>query len=111
MHPLSSDLLVFLTHRVVNYNRARRCSWGTIVLSQKQTERSRTILSFQKKNERKKRVLKNIGTIYKGRERNGNCLKEHLKSETLSYYQERVLSWERILNQERVLNHLEIIII
>ena len=41
-------------------------------------------------------------------ERNGNCLKERLKSGTRSDYQERVLSRERILNQECVLNHLEI---
>ena len=31
-------------------------------------------------------------------ERNGNCLKERLKSGKRSYYQERVLSRERILN-------------
>ena len=41
--------------------------------------------------------------------KNGNVLKERLKSGTSSYYQERVLSRERILNQECALNHLEII--
>ena len=45
------------------------------------------------------------------KERNGMEIawKEHLKSGTRSYYQERVLSRERILNQKCVLNHLEII--
>ena len=57
----------------------------------------------------KKRFLKNIGTISKRTERNGNRLKRTLKSGTSSYYQERVLSRERILNQECVLNYLEII--
>ena len=37
----------------------------------KNEERSRTIPSFQKKNERIERILKNIGTICKGTERNG----------------------------------------
>ena len=44
-------------------------SWGTIVLSQERTERSRTIPSFPKKNERIERVFKNIRTICKGTER------------------------------------------
>ena len=47
--------------------RAGRRSLETIVFSREQTELSRTIPSFQKKNEHIK-VLKNIGT-------NGNCLK------------------------------------
>ena len=50
-------------------SRAGRRSWGTIVLSRERTERSRTIPPFQKKNERIERVLKNIGTICKGTER------------------------------------------
>ena len=41
----------------------------TIVLSQERTERSRTIPSLGKKNERIERVLKNVGTICKGTER------------------------------------------
>ena len=80
-------------------HRAGRRSWGTIVLSRERTERterSRTIPSFRKKKERKERVLKNIGTICKGTERNGNGLKECLKSGMRSYYQERVLSRECI---------------
>ena len=48
-----------------------------------------------KKNERLERILKNIGTISKRTEQNGNCLKKLL---TRSYYQELILSWERILN-------------
>ena len=36
----------------------------------------------------------------------GIAWKEQL---TLSYYQERILSWERILNRECVLNPLEIV--
>ena len=83
--------------------------WGTIVLSKEQTERWRTIQSFWKKNKRIERVLKNVVTICKGMKKNGNVLKERLKSGTSSYYQERVLSRERILNQECALNHLEII--
>ena len=71
-------------------SRARCRSWGTIVLSQERMERSRT--SFRKKNERIEHILKNIGTICKGTERNGNCLKRRLKSGTRSYYQECVLS-------------------
>ena len=91
--------------------RAERRSRGTIVLSREQTERSRTIPSFWKINERIERVLKNIGTVCKGTEQNRTKIawKEHLKSEASSYYQERVLSQECILNQECVLNHLEII--
>ena len=50
-------------------SRARRRSWGTIVLSRERTERSRKIPTFRKKNERIERVLKNIGTICKGTER------------------------------------------
>ena len=70
----------------------------------------RSFLHENKWNDQE-RVLKNIGTICKGTERNGTeiALKECLKSGTCSYYQERVLSRERILNQECVLNHLEII--
>ena len=49
--------------------RAGCRSWGTIVLSQERTERSRTIPSFPKKNEHIESVLKNIGTICKGTER------------------------------------------
>ena len=59
--------------------RAGHRSWGTIVLSREQTELSRTIQSFRKKNERIKRVLNNIGTICKGTERNGKCLKRTFK--------------------------------
>ena len=51
--------------------RAGRVNGGTIVLSRERTERSRTIPSFRKKNERLERVLKNIGTIGKRTERNG----------------------------------------
>ena len=51
--------------------RAGRVNGGTIVLSREQTERSRTIPSFRKKNERLERVLKNIGTFSKRTERNG----------------------------------------
>ena len=93
--------------------RTGRRSWGTIVLYRERTEWSRTIPSFQKKNERIKRVLNNIGTICKGMERNGteNAWKERSKSGTRSYYQECELSRECILNQECVLNHLEIIFI
>ena len=73
---------------------AGRRSWKTIVLSRERTKRSRMIPSFQKKNERIERVLKNIGTICKGTERNGTEItqKERLKSGMRSYYQERVLS-------------------
>ena len=49
--------------------RAGRVNGGTIVLSRERTERSRTIPSFRKKNERLERVLKNIGTITKRTER------------------------------------------
>ena len=41
------------------------------------------------------------------KERNGNCMKERLKSLTRSYFQERILSWERILNQENVFQELK----
>ena len=56
-------------------SRAGRRSWGTIVLSRERMEQSRMIPSFRKKNERIEPVLKNIGTICKGTEKNGNCLK------------------------------------
>ena len=56
-----------------------------------------------------KHVLKNVGTVYKVTEWNGNFWKELLASGTRSYYQERVLSRELILNQECVLNHIELI--
>ena len=62
--------------------RAGRRSWGTIVLSRKRTERSRTIPSFRKKNESIKRVLKNLGTICKGTERERNDLAEGPRSRT-----------------------------
>ena len=47
-----------------------------------------------KKNKRIEHVLKNVGTICKGTERNGTEItqKERLKSGMRSYYQERVLS-------------------
>ena len=60
-------------------SRAGRVNGGTIVLSRERTERSRTIPSFRKKNERLESVLKNIGTISKRTERNGNCLKRTVK--------------------------------
>ena len=89
---------------------AGRRSWGMIVLSQEQTKQSRTMTyGSEKKSERVERILKNVGTICKGTEWNGNFWKAHLISGTSSYYQECVLSRERILNQEYVLNHLEII--
>ena len=53
------------------YLRAGRINGGTIVLCRERTERSRTIPSFRKKNERLEQVLKNIGTISKRTERNG----------------------------------------
>ena len=59
--------------------RAGRVPGGTIVLSRERTERSRMIPSFRKKNERLERVLKNIGTISKRMERNGNCMKRMVK--------------------------------
>ena len=67
-------------------------------------EQSKTIPSFQNKNERLERVLKNFGIISKRTERNGTGIawKEQLKLLTRSYFQELVLSWERILNQECV---------
>ena len=77
----------------------------TIVLSRERKERSRIV---PKKNKRIERVLKNIGTIYKGTERK-LLEKERLESGTLFYFQECILSRERILNKECVLNHLEII--
>ena len=52
-------------------SRTGRVNGGTIVLCRDRTERSRTIPSFQKKNERLEHVLKNIGTISKRTERNG----------------------------------------
>ena len=61
--PLSTNALSSIK------GRAGRRSLGTIVLSREQTERSRTIPSFRKKNERIERVLKNIGTICKETER------------------------------------------
>ena len=51
--------------------RAGRCSWGKIILSQEQTERSSTIPSFQKNNKWIERFLKNVGTICKEAEQNG----------------------------------------
>ena len=60
-------------------DRAGRVNSGTIVLSRERTERSKTIPWFRKKNERFERVLKNIGTICKRTERNGNCLKRMVK--------------------------------
>ena len=71
---------------------AGRRSWGTIVLSRERTERSRTIPSFRKKNERIERDIKNIGTICKGtrtrterlkkKERERNDLSEGPRSRT-----------------------------
>ena len=90
--------------------RAGRCSWGKIILSQEQPERSSTIPSFQKNNKWIECFLKNVGTICKGAEQNGaEIFEESLKSGRGSYYQECVLSRECILNQGCVLNHLEII--
>ena len=68
------------------------------------------IPSFGKKNGMKIRILKNIGRERRITERNRTdiSLKERLKSETCSYYQERVLRQERILNQDSMLNQLEI---
>ena len=58
---------IFVSILVIRFlarvTRAGRRSWGTIVLSRDRTERSRTIPSFRKKNERIEGVLKNIGTI------------------------------------------------
>jgi len=52
---------------------AGRRSWGMIVLSQEQTKQSRMMTyGSGKKNERVERILKNVGTICKGTERNGN---------------------------------------
>ena len=59
-------------------SRAGHVPGETIVLSQEQTERSRTIPSFRK-NKRLEGVLKNIGTVSKRMERNGNCLKKTIK--------------------------------
>ena len=75
-------------------------SRNTARAGREQTELSRTIPSFKKK-EQIEPVLKNIGTNERTNERetNGNCLKRTLKSGTHSYHQERVPS--RILNQER----------
>ena len=56
-------LKTFCVRQVQKYackRRAGRPSWGTIVLSRERTERSRTIPSFRKKNERIECVLKNI---------------------------------------------------
>ena len=88
----------------LNETRAGRVPGGTIVLSRERTEWSKTIPSFQNKNERLERVLKNFGMISKRTERNrtGIAWKEQLKLLTHSYFQELVLSWERILNQECV---------
>ena len=58
-----------LNYYLYGMNRAGRRSWGTIVLSREQTERSKTIPSFRKKNERIERVLKNIRTMCKETER------------------------------------------
>ena len=77
---------------------ALRVIRGTIVLSQEQTELSKTIPLFRKKNDRIERVLKNVGTICKGT--------EIFEKSVLN--QERVLNQEGILNEECVLNHLEI---
>ena len=49
--------------------RAGRCSCGTIVFSREKMDLSRKSHRSEKKNNRIKRVLKNIGTISKRMER------------------------------------------
>ena len=58
--------------------RAGRQSWGTIVQENKRNYQERSHL-FEKRTERIKHVLKNIGTISKRAERNGNCLNRKCK--------------------------------
>ena len=58
--------------------RALRVPGGTLVLPEdEQNDQEQS--QFRKQNERVERDLKNIGTISKRTERNGNCLKRTVK--------------------------------
>ena len=73
-------------------SRAGRRSWGTIVFSRERPELSRTIPLFQKKNEHRERILKNIETIIKrmNMERTKIAEKNFKIRNTCSYHQEHV---------------------
>jgi len=74
--------------------RAGRVPGGMIVLSRERTERSRTIPSFWKKNERLERVLKNVWTISKRTERE---LLEKKQEQSHRYQRQRHRKIHRML--------------